>query len=153
LKAPDAGVIQKMKLLNFIKSFTKTKDPGACMNLQDFISESLSQIINGILDAQKKELPFNAEISPYIHVNNVKTDEKRMKPYYSWQSVTPIKFDIAVTAEQATGTKGGIGVVAGVIALGSQGRTDKLDSSVSRIQFEVPVIMPHWKKDEDKNKP
>lgn len=119
------------------------------MKLQDFVCESLSQIIKGIHDAHKLELPLNAEVSPYRHIKNVKTDNTRMKPMYSWQYATPIKFDVAVTTEQTKGTKGGIGVVVGAIALGSQGKTDKLDSSVSRIQFEVPVILPHNEKKKD----
>lgn len=119
------------------------------MKLEEFITESLLQIVNGVLDDQRQDLPFNAEISPYIRVDNVKGDEKRMKPQYSWQHATPIKFDIAVTVEQ---TKGGIGIVAGALALGSQGKTDKLNNSISRLQFEVPVIMPHYK-EKDIKKP
>ncbi len=120
------------------------------MQLKDFIKESLSQIINGIAETQKEVLPHNAEISPYIPVENIKTSEKKMKPFYTWQHATPVKFDIAVTAEETTGTKGGVGVVAGVFALGSQGKTDNLNSSISRIQFEIPIILPHWKEEKDK---
>jgi|MTBAKMStandDraft_1061839.scaffolds.fasta_scaffold08337_4 hypothetical protein len=119
------------------------------MQLQDFIKESLLQIINGIAETQKQKLPHNAEISPYITVENIRTTEKKMKPQYTWQHATPVKFDIAVTAEESTGTKGGVGVVAGIFALGSQGQSDNLNSSITRIQFEIPIILPHWK--EQKN--
>jgi hypothetical protein len=115
------------------------------MQLKDFIKESLTQIIEGIAETQKTELPHYAEISPHIPIENFKGDGPRMKPLYSHQYATPVKFDIAVTAEETTGTKGGIGVVAGIFALGSQGKTDNKDSSISRIQFEIPIILPHWK--------
>ena len=78
------------------------------MQLKDFIKESLSQIISGIAETQQETLPNNAEISPYITVQNIKTTEKKMKPQYTWQHATPIKFDIAVTAEESTGTKEGL---------------------------------------------
>jgi hypothetical protein len=123
------------------------------MQLKDFIKESLTQLIEGIAETQDTKLPHRAEISPYIPIENYKTSGTRVGAFYSKQYVTMIKFDIAVTAEETTGTKGGIGVVAGIFALGSQGKTDNKDSSISRIQFEIPIILPHWKeKPQDKNK-
>lgn len=122
------------------------------MQLKDFIKESLTQIIEGIAETQLTKLPNNAEISPYIPVTNVKGDERKMKPQYTWQYATPVKFDVAVTAEEATGTKGGVGVVAGIFALGSQGKTDNKDSSISRLQFEIPIILPHWKDPQEQKK-
>jgi small neutral amino acid transporter SnatA (MarC family) len=53
-----------------------------------------------------------------------------------------VKFDVAVTVGEGTGTKGGIAVFVGAIGLGSQGESKTSQSSVSSIQFEVPISLP-----------
>lgn len=57
-----------------------------------------------------------------------------------------VHFDVALTAEEGTKTKGGIGVVAGVFALGTQGAFNESSSAISRIQFKVPLLLPMHKK-------
>ena len=57
-----------------------------------------------------------------------------------------VKFDVAVTATEGTGTKGGIGVVAGVFALGSQEQSSAEVSAVSRLKFAVPIALPYGEK-------
>jgi hypothetical protein len=53
-----------------------------------------------------------------------------------------VEFDVALTAMEGTGTKGGIGVVAGMFALGSTGQSKEESSSVSRVKFSVPLSLP-----------
>jgi hypothetical protein len=53
-----------------------------------------------------------------------------------------LEFDVAVTAQEGTATKGGIGVFAGAIGLGSQGQSTAANQTVSRIKFAVPVLLP-----------
>jgi len=62
------------------------------------------------------------------------------------QLVQTVEFDVAVTATEGTDTKGGIGVVAGVFALGSQGQSSEEISAVSRIKFSVPITLPYGEK-------
>jgi hypothetical protein len=38
--------------------------------------------------------------------------------------------------------RGGIGVFAGAVGLGSTGKTDKSQTAVNRIKFRVPVFYP-----------
>jgi hypothetical protein len=75
------------------------------------------------------------EISHYGKVDNAIQTEKG-------EYADMIEFDVAVTAEQGTGTKGGIGLVVGPITLGSTGQSSAQNSSVSRIKFRVPVLYP-----------
>jgi hypothetical protein len=53
-----------------------------------------------------------------------------------------VEFDVALTVAEGTGTKGGIGIVAGASALGSTGQSTAQNSSVSRVQFNVPLALP-----------
>ncbi|MEK7996682.1 MAG: hypothetical protein AAB403_23000 [Planctomycetota bacterium] len=119
------------------------------MQLNEFISETLTQIARGIEQATKNLSDSNAVVSPSAIRS---TGEAKQKHYGYWSPsmdpegferiVETIDFDVAVTATQETGTKGGIGVVAGVFALGSQGKTDTLRENVSRIQFRIPMVLP-----------
>ena len=56
--------------------------------------------------------------------------------------VTPIEFDVAVTVTGGSEKKGGIGVFSGVFGVGGQASSNAASSSVSRIKFSVPVILP-----------
>ena len=58
------------------------------------------------------------------------------------QPVYTVDFDVVVTAASGKGTKGGIGVTVGAIALGSSGQTESKASQDSRIRFKVPLLLP-----------
>ena len=63
-------------------------------------------------------------------------------------SYTECKEVVAVTASEGTKTKGGIGIVAGIVSLGSSGPTDKTETAVSRLSCKVPLLLPlHGKKE------
>jgi small neutral amino acid transporter SnatA (MarC family) len=49
---------------------------------------------------------------------------------------------VAVTATDGTKTKGGIGVFVGAVGLGSQGQSEELKQSMSKIKFTVPLALP-----------
>ncbi len=53
-----------------------------------------------------------------------------------------INFDVALTVTEGTGTKGGIGVVTGIFTLGSAGQSEAESSTVSRVKFAIPVVLP-----------
>jgi hypothetical protein len=57
--------------------------------------------------------------------------------------VDEIEFDVAVTATEGTETKGGIGIMVGSIGLGAQGKSDRENTSVSRIRFRIPLVLPN----------
>lgn len=112
------------------------------MELKDFISETLFQIVTGVVDAQTKvaNAGKGGAVNPYVHSLNepkstyARTNEK--------EPVVLVDFDIAIAAEQGTDTKGGVGVVAGIFALGSQGQSKENLQSTNKIKFNVPVMLP-----------
>jgi hypothetical protein len=116
------------------------------MNLQDFIKETLVQIARGIEGAAgelkgTKAIVNPRNVQPRTDVDSdvygfVDTQEKFYK------AVQKIEFDVAVTASTGTATKGGIGIMVGAIGLGSQGKSESQDSSIYRIQFLVPMVIP-----------
>ena len=115
------------------------------MELKDFIRETLVQIAHGVSEAQSELAESEAEINPAVSrrfdvKNSNYGDSKSGKPIFL------IDFDVAVTATDGTKTKGGIGVVTGILALGSQGQSENANSSVSRIKFMVPMALSYGTK-------
>ena len=111
------------------------------MDLKTFIAESLTQIAEGIKEAQKSD--SGAIFSPRIGY----TDGG--KPLLSGNLVptTPqmVEFDVAVTVTKADSGKGGkIGV--SFLNIGGEATSSSENSSTSRIRFEIPVIWPEGRK-------
>ena len=118
------------------------------MDLQSFIRETLVQIARGIEEASEELKDSGALINP----ENVANANQQGTLVYGQivsksnnimrRNVQSVTFDVAIAASEGTGTKGGIGVVVGAIALGSQGQSNASNSSTSRVQFSVPVALP-----------
>jgi len=117
------------------------------MELKEFISETLQQIVGGVEDAQAN-LGGDGEVNPNIWMSQ-RGDAAKLKilESNSGQWIHLVKFDVAVTVAEGTGTKGGIGLVVGPVTLGSAGQSSSENSSNSRIQFEIPIAYPR----KDKN--
>ena len=123
------------------------------MELQQFITESLNQILKGIAEARRANNYDRIQINPSLphyldrnHENWVADLQKLPSDILltpSGEIVVMVHFDVAVTATEGTGSKGGIGVFVGAGGLGSQGQSDKSSTSATKLQFKVPVVLPH----------
>jgi hypothetical protein len=116
------------------------------INLQEFVTESLVQIVEGVKTAQVRVSETGAKINP----DNYYFDGTRYRFHPSGYSENEefgqlVDFDVAVTAVDKGDLKGGIGVVGGVINLGYKAEKGLETSSVSRIKFSVPVFLPQQK--------
>jgi hypothetical protein len=115
------------------------------MELKDFVSRALVEITDGVLEAQGELRPKGAQVNPKIS-RFLPKGESNYEPYAlaadGRRPVLLVSFDVAVTASQGTKTKGGIGVVAGIVSLGTTGSTDKESANVSRISSKVPLLLP-----------
>lgn len=101
------------------------------MDLRDFIKTSIVDILGGVEDAAKE---FGEGTARLGGVNPVDADQVFR--------TEKIAFDIAVSAgsEQKTGGKGALKVY--VVELGAEGHDARSESTVSRLQFSVPVSLP-----------
>jgi len=120
------------------------------MDLRNFIKETLVQIAQGVDDAREALADSKAIVNPrnvagsgsggadskvygYLVTDNAKNYR---------QVVQSISFDVAVSVAQGTETKGGVGLVVGPVVLGSHGKSDASNTSMSRIQFRIPMVLP-----------
>ena len=114
------------------------------IQLEDFVAETLKQIISGIRTAQTYAVTNGASINPpdLFFRTDQGSDRLWARLNDQIQIAQDIKFDVAVTTMEGTKTKGGIGVFVGPIGVGSHGQSDATNRSVSRIMFSVPLLLP-----------
>lgn len=117
------------------------------MNLQEFISQALIQIANGIREADKPLTSAGAVVNPR-HVTGAGNNMSNVYGHIddksdSLRAVHSVEFDVAVTVVDGKETKGGIGVVMGVVGIGSQRRSEESNTSISRIKFKIPIALPN----------
>jgi hypothetical protein len=119
------------KKLNF---FQKAK-PKNLMNLQEFVSESLKQILSGVAEAR---IEYPESVSP--NISRADDAPKMLTAYgHIYSPVTMIDFDVAVTVQSKTeaGVKGGLFIVSA--GIGSNASTASEHQTVSRLKFSIPL--------------
>lgn len=116
------------------------------IELRDFISNTLTQLIDGIVSAQEYATGKGAIINPQ---NKFPSDFSKMSRLEkSLQLVHIVEFDVAVTVAEDKQLKGGIGIVVPELSLGYQASIDNQKSAISRVQFSIPIILPTQKQGE-----
>lgn len=111
------------------------------MDLREFVAEALAQIVEGVKDAQSRAKEHGARVNPALSTS-AELAAKHGILIASGDAAQLVQFDVALTAKEGTGTKGGIGVVMGAFTLGSTGQSQAENSSVSRVKFTVPLVLP-----------
>lgn len=116
------------------------------MDLKDFVSETLVQIIGGVKEAQVKAKLLGGEINSAIWKGRENLEKHKILESATGGIIQIVDFDVALIITEGKGTKGGIGVFAGGLSLGSQGQSHAENESVSRIKFKVPITLPPLEK-------
>ena len=112
------------------------------MELSEFVAESLRQIIDGVTLAQEYASRKGATVNPNNMWYRADQGVVKIQDRETGAFIQEVNFDVAVTATDGTKTKGGIGVFVGTVGLGSQGQSEAVKESVSRIKFTVPLALP-----------
>jgi hypothetical protein len=94
------------------------------MNLEDFVAESLSQIIHGVKKAQEATKGKDAVIVPH-NLTGGKVD-----------------FDVAVNVVEGKEQSGKAGISVWSIGADVSGKTESSTSTASRIKFSIAVDLP-----------
>lgn len=109
------------------------------MELREFVAETLTQIVEGVRSAQNRTAATGARVNPPVDSSHgrVGAFDRNTGTF-----VHEIEFDVAVSTVEGTGTKGGVGVFVGPVALGSQGQSEASQTQSNRIKFVVPLLLP-----------
>lgn len=117
---------------------------GGRVDLEDFIAETLRQIVSGVSKAQQQAGEYGAEINPHMRSNT--TVNSALGIIFTGTNgvyAQLVQFDVALTVKEGTGTRGGIGVASGIVNLGSAGQSSNENTSVNHVKFTVPLALPH----------
>jgi len=113
------------------------------MQLREFISETLVQIVGGVVDARAKVDTLNAvaRVNPFL---DPMADQlaKHGFTLAGGDAVQFVEFDVSVTTKDTSGTKGGVGVFVVPFTMGTSGQSSSETSGSSRILFRVPLTLP-----------
>lgn len=121
------------------------------MNLKDFIKESIVEISEAINEANEELSGKGAIVNParvhvygdkessvYGYVLDPDENESLRRPVHL------LNFDVAVTASETEGTKGGASIKVAGFGLGVNGKEETNNSINSRITFNLPVSLPTY---------
>ncbi len=115
------------------------------MKLQDFITETLVQISEGVKNANHK-LEFNQlQINPFIteRLNGLNDHPDFIGFAEGKRIVQVVNFDISVTVESEKEKGGDIKVAQGIIDVGIFGKRKNLEQNISKIKFSIPISFPN----------
>lgn len=103
------------------------------MELKDFISTSLKEIVDGISEAQEYAKKKGAIINPShysVDLNKAYTD------------LHNINFSILVSSGDQNNAEGGAGIFVGPVTLGGKVGSSEANQATNRIEFDIPIKYP-----------
>lgn len=111
------------------------------MNLDDFVANSLASVTRGVASAIKESRSHGAAVNP----RGAKYPDSRGSNYgHTNADRTPrmIEFDVAITVSEGSSEAAGGGGNIKILSANMQSSTQSGSSTVSRLRFSVPVILP-----------
>lgn len=116
------------------------------MELKDYISETISNVILGIKDAQKKIEKSGGYINPVIqrYGNNESKHLAR-----GARTIEEVEFEIVLKLEEAQGSGAKINVFSGLFGGSIKAQSQESNQSMNKIKFSVPIAYPQ--QDDDTN--
>lgn len=114
------------------------------MDLRDFVRETLVQIVEGVVNARDSIVEKGGDINPV----GGHFDQKSLKGrQWDWKrgAAENVEFDVALTASDKEDAKAGFGVFFGAVGIGTQISGENAYSSMTRVKFSVPLLLPSQK--------
>ncbi len=115
------------------------------MKLQNFITETLVQINEGVKNAKHKLESNQLQINPYLteRLSGLAENPDLIGFSEGKKIVQMVNFDISVTAESENDKSGNIKVASSIIEVGFLGKKKNIEQNVSKIKFSIPISFPN----------
>lgn len=111
---------------------------GDLMNLEEFVSDTLTQIVRGVRTAQGEAKLAGAVVCP----SRTRTRLSGNREVTHHARVQEIEFDVAVTVVEGTTVGGDAGIRVFAVGGGAKGERHGSHEQLSRVRFSVPVMLP-----------
>jgi len=114
------------------------------MDLKEFTKETLIQIVQGVEEANF----VLAEKHAHVTSHAIKNSSGGILIDHNYINAVEVNFDVAVTASETDGTKGGGGIkVAQILHGGIETSKSTENQSISRVRFSLPLVLNDKKSD------
>jgi len=110
------------------------------MDLEQFVFETLGQIVTGVEKAQDKYAKLQgSQINPDLHLGRNRGMAPAISTDQYGAEIERVEFDVALTISESKETGGGGGIK--VLSLGADLKHAQIKetNTVSRVRFSVPV--------------
>lgn len=107
------------------------------MELQEFVKETLLQITKGVKEAQEEARSYGGVVNPRLV-----QDATNAQINGEYRPAQNVEFEVGLTESSEDKTKKGIGVLLGGLKGGIDGSDSRTTSSVTKIRFTVPLVLP-----------
>ncbi len=112
------------------------------MELKDFVANTITQIIEGVTNAQKEAEKFDAWVNPHIMNHNPNLHSlyfgSGMGVGMMKKPAFLLEFDVAIQSESGSSGKSGFGIFVAPFGAGTQAGSTSSSSQQNRIKFVVP---------------
>ena len=112
------------------------------MKLDQFVSETLKQIIDGVVNAQKHAESQGALVNPITAtVSSGGGNNTHIYDSNTGALIEKIEFDVHISVSQESSSTGG-GASVGEVTVATGLQTGEQNTSSNRIKFSVPMLLP-----------
>ena len=110
------------------------------MELKEFITQTLININQGIIDAQEQTKNSGILINP----KNIKKRDSNIYEVYNGNSapIQEIEFNIVVNVTEGKDSKIAVGAITGILSGGISNTNQNNNSTQTTIKFNLPVQFP-----------
>src|SRR5665648_300118 len=112
------------------------------MELKEFVSKTIVDIIDGVVNAQEYAESNGAIINPLFYHPQSGVKAVANADSYEYRKIDDINFDLVVTESASDKAKGGGGITSPIITVGATGEITSDNSSTSRIKFSISISLP-----------
>lgn len=114
------------------------------MDLRDFISNTLTQIAEGVKDAQPKFKELGGAVNPegFQQVSGDIPYAKRIAIQDVAKMLCNVQFSVSLTSNSSSNALGGIGVLFGAITIGGKSSSEEKEQSLTGVKFNIPILLP-----------
>lgn len=114
------------------------------MELKDFITNTLTQIAEGVKNSQESFKKLGGTVNP--------SGLRQISGDIPFGKDTPIQgdahllcnvqFEVSLTSDNASNASGGIGVLFGSLSIGGKAGSENKEISLNKVKFNIPVTLP-----------
>jgi len=117
------------------------------MELKDFISNTLTQIAEGVKDAQPKFKELGGAVNPegFQQVSGDIPFVKQAALRDLAKMLCNVQFAVSLTSDNSSNSTGGVGVLFGAITVGGKSGNETKEQSLTSVKFNVPILLPAQK--------